>query len=149
MTEQHPEINRYILSNLRWYLAPKKHSRKKKFDTESFEICDNSGASYCATPNEIDFIPGTYKQFTSATINGISEGLKVAGCGSVSWIFQDDKRENIELIIEQVLHITSLLIRLIFPQQVAKTKMTRWWWLACRKGLSSFNFWRIQIHDKI
>ena len=59
----------------------------------------------CATPDEIDFIPDTYKHLTGVIINGISEGLKVAGSGSVSWIFQDDKKDNIEIIIEQVLHI--------------------------------------------
>ena len=34
--------------------------------------------------------------------------------------FQDDNRENIELVIERVIHIPGLTIRLIFPQQVAK-----------------------------
>ena len=34
--------------------------------------------------------------------------------------FQDDKKENIEIIIEQVLHITGFKIRLICPQQVIK-----------------------------
>ena len=57
---------------------------------------------------------------TNTTINGISEVIKVAGCGSASWIFQYDNKESIELIIEWVLHITGLPIRLIFPQQVAK-----------------------------
>ena len=57
---------------------------------------------------------------TVVTINGIAEGLKISGCGSVSWIFKDDKKDNIEIIIERVLHITGLPIRLIFPQQVAK-----------------------------
>ena len=57
---------------------------------------------------------------TGVKINGIAEGIKVAGYGSVSWIFQDDKKENIELIIEQVLHILGLPIRLIWSQQVTK-----------------------------
>ena len=59
---------------------------------------------------------------TGVTINGFDEGLKVAGCGSVSWIFLDDKKESIEIIIEQVLHIPGLPVRIIFPQQVAKQK---------------------------
>ena len=74
----------------------------------------------CATPDETDFIPGTYKKITGVTINGIAEGLKDAGFELVSWIFQDDKKKNIELIIEQVLHITGLPIWIIYPQQVAK-----------------------------
>ena len=93
---------------------------QKKFYTESFNICANYGASSCATINEINFIPGSYKHLTGVTINGIYEGLKVSGCGSVSWIFQNDKKENIELIIEQVLYIIGLPIIILFPQKVAK-----------------------------
>ena len=57
---------------------------------------------------------------TGVSINNIDEGLNVEGCGSVSLIFEDDKKENIEIIIERVLHIPGLPIRLICPQQVAK-----------------------------
>ena len=34
--------------------------------------------------------------------------------------FQDDNKENIEIIIEQVIHIPGLTILLICPQQVTK-----------------------------
>ena len=120
MMTRHSEINRDLLTNLPCYLATKKHWRKIKFATNSFGLFANSVASYCATPDEINFIPGTYKHSTSITINGISEGLKFSGCVSVSWGFQDDKKENIEIIIERVFRIPGLPIRLIFPQQVAK-----------------------------
>ena len=109
MTKRNPEINRYLLSNLRCYLAPEKHWRKN-FDTDSFEICANSGASSCATHDEIYFIPGTYKHFTGIKIYDISEVLKVPGYGSVSWIFQYNKKETIDISIEEVLPI-----RLICP----------------------------------
>ena len=99
MTKQHPELNQKILSNFRCYLAPKKHQREKRFDTDSFEISANSGASSCATADEIYSKLGTYKHLTGVKINGIAEGIKVAGYGSVSWIFQDDKKEYIELIV--------------------------------------------------
>ena len=120
MTKRHPKINRDLLSNLHCYIAPKKHWRKTKFDINSFKIFADSGASSCATSDEFDFIPGTYTDLTGVTINGIAERLKVTGCGSVSWIYQDYKKENIELIIEQVLRIPVFPIWLIFPQQVAK-----------------------------
>ena len=55
------------------------------------------------------------KNLNSVTINGIDEELKVADCRPVSWIFKDDKNDNIEIIIEQVLHITGLPIWTIFP----------------------------------
>ena len=84
------------------------------FDTNAFKICADSGAMSCATPDEIYFIPGTYKHFTGITINGIAEELKVSGCRPVIWIFRDDKRENIEIGIEQVLRIPGLPIWLIF-----------------------------------
>ena len=72
---------------------------EEKFDTDSIEIYDDSGALSCARPDEIDFISGTYKNLTRVTINAIIEGLKLAGCRSVSWIFQDDKKENIKIMI--------------------------------------------------
>ena len=83
----------------------------KKFDTDSFNICADFGASYFSTTDEIDFIPGTYKHLTGVTINSIAEGLKIMGCGSVSWIFQDDKKENIELITERVPRISVLIVQ--------------------------------------
>ena len=58
MTKGHPEINWDLLSFFCCHLSPKKHGRKK-FDTDSFDICANYNASSCATPNEIDLIPGT------------------------------------------------------------------------------------------
>ena len=97
-----------------------RNTGKTNFDTNSFKICADSSASSCATPDEIDYIPGTYKYLTNVKINGIYEGLKVAGCRLVNWIFQDDKEDNIELIIEGVIHIPGLRIRLIFIKQVEK-----------------------------
>ena len=118
MTTQHPEINQENLSNLRCYLAPKKNWIYTMFDTKYFQICANSCASSFATRDKIYFIPGTYNYLNGVTINGIAGGIKVAGYVSVSWILQYDKKENIEIIIEQVLHIPGLTIWLIFPQQV-------------------------------
>ena len=69
------------------------------FDTHHFNNCANSGASSCATTDKIDFITGIYKHMTAVTINRVDVGLKVKGCRSVCWILQDDKRENIEIII--------------------------------------------------
>ena len=120
MTTRHPEMNNELLSHLQCYLAPKQHWKKIMFDTDSFEVCADSGASSSSTQDKNDFIPGTYKTLDGVTINGIASGLNVEGYGSVSWVFKDDKNENIELIIEKVLHIPGLPIRLICPQQVAK-----------------------------
>ena len=84
-----------LLSNLHCYLDPNKYRRKIKVETDSFGICADSGASSCATPDQIYFIPGTYRHFNVVKINWIAEELKVAGCGSVSWILQYDKKDNI------------------------------------------------------
>ena len=139
-TKQHSEINQNLLSNLCCYLAQKKHRREIVFDTDSFDICPNSRTSSCATPDEIDFIPGTYKNLTGITINGISEGIKVAGCRYVHWIFKDNKKENIELNIERILHIPGFPIRLISPPTGSKTNRTYWWCIAWRKIWSLLNF---------
>ena len=95
MTTQHPEINKDLLSKLCCYLAPKKHWIKTKFHIDAFEIFANSCASSCAPPDEIYFITGTCIIFTGVTIKSIAEGLKVAGCGSVSSIIQDDNKDHI------------------------------------------------------
>ena len=86
---------------------------------------------------------------TGLTINGIAEGLKVAGYGSVSWIFQDDKKENIEIIIERVLHIPGLPIRFNFPQQVAKKTGHIGDGLDTEEDETHLSFWRIKINYKI
>ena len=112
---------------------------RKKFDTDSFNICADYVASSCATPDEIAFISGTYKHLTGVTINGIAEGLKVAGCGSVTWILQDEKKEDIEIIIKHVLHIPELPIRLICPQKVENKQDTLV--MACiQKSMKLINF---------
>ena len=74
---------------------------EKKLDTDSFEICADYGASSCAAPNEIDFIPGTYKFLTGVTINVIAEGIKVTGCGSVSWILMITRRRILNLLLNK------------------------------------------------
>ena len=105
-------------------LSCSKETREtKKFDTDYFDICANYVASSCATPDEIDFIPGTYKHLTGMTINIISDRLKVAGCGSVSWVLRTIRRRILNLLLNKSLHIPGLPIRLIWPQQVAKQKL--------------------------
>ena len=94
--------------------------RNTILDIKSFEICVNSGASFCATPDETDFITSTNENLIGVPVIRISGGLKVVSCWSVSWIFQYDKKEHIELIIELFLHITGLPIRIICQQQVEK-----------------------------
>ena len=99
MTTGQKEINWYLLSNLRCYLTQKKNRRKTKFESDSFKICANSGASYCATPDEIYFIPGTYKHLTGVKISGISKGIKVAGCRPGSWIFKMTRRRILKWLL--------------------------------------------------
>ena len=116
------DIQKWIETSYQIYAAIllQRNIGENKFWYQSFHICANFGAWYCATPDKIYCIPDTYKYLTGLTINGISERIKAAGCGSFSWIFQDDKKENIEIIIEQVFHIPGLPIRIIFPQQVGE-----------------------------
>ena len=148
MRTQHPVINRDLLSNLCCYLAPKKHRRKTKFDTESIDTCAQYGALSYATPDETVFIPGTYKHLTGVTINRVAEGLKVSGYGSVGQIFQDNKKENIELIIEKCLYIPGLPIWIICPQQVAKQTGNFGDELHAEKDEVHLFFWELKFTTK-
>ena len=80
---------------------------------------------------------------TEITTNGIAAGLKVAVRVSDIWIFQDDKKDNIEIIIEKVLHIPGLTIRLICPQQVKNQKGYIGYDLHVEKDEGELIFWRI------
>ena len=53
------------------------------FDTDSFSIIIDSGASSTAIPHKSDFITDSSKPLQGITIHGIALGLKASGVGSV------------------------------------------------------------------
>ena len=85
------------------------------FNTDSYPLVIDSGASSSATPFKSDYIDSTYKTLEGVIISGIASGLKTASIGSVSYKIKDDNRNSIDLEINKVLHLEKLPIRLLSP----------------------------------
>ena len=86
------------------------------FDTDSFPIVIDSGASSSATPFKTDYIAGTYKILDGVVISGIASGLEAKGIGSVIYKIKDDNGIPIDLQIDKVLHLENLPTRILSPQ---------------------------------
>ena len=115
-----PLQNKIILDALMAYQAPRRRHKNVHFDSDSFDICVDTGASSTCTSSRDDFVPGSYVNLEGATINGIASGLTVAGYGTVRWVFHDDNHQPIDVEIDKVLHIPDVPTRLLSPQQLAK-----------------------------
>ena len=115
-----PLQNKIILDALMAYQAPRRPHKNVHFDSDSFDICVDTGASSTCTSSRDDFVPGSYVTVEGATINGIASGLTVAGYGTVRWVFHDDNYQPIDVEIDKVLHIPDVPTRLLSPQQLAK-----------------------------
>ena len=112
--------NKIFLNELRAYAAaPSKCNRSFHMDSDSFDVCIDSGASSTCTMNKDDFIPGTFHAIQGHSINGISSGLAVLGYGTVRWVVHDDNHDPIDLEIDRALLIQDLPLRLLSPQQLA------------------------------
>jgi hypothetical protein len=75
----------------------------------------DSGASCCVTPYIEDFIhqPTPIK---NTTLKGIAGGLTSLGRGTVQLKIHQDNKDNIILVIENVIYAPDFPIRLISPQ---------------------------------
>jgi hypothetical protein len=83
---------------------------------KSHTIID-SGASCCVTP----YIEGFIHQPTpiqNTTLNGIAGGLTYLGRGTVQLKIHQENKDNIILVIENVIYAPYCPIRLISPQQL-------------------------------
>ena len=92
---------------------------KTRFDSDSFDVCIDSGASSTCTMAMSDFIPGTYKSLSGKSISGITSSLPIEGYGSVNWTFRDDNGTTFKIFLKKVLYIPALTCRLLSPQQLA------------------------------
>jgi len=108
------EVNRSLLYTLSNGVT------HESFDSDSFQLIADCGASSTATFCYDDFIPGTYKSLQGVTISGIASGLKASGIGSVKYPIVDDNGSIIDLQIDRVLHLKGLPQRLLSPQQILK-----------------------------
>ena len=114
-----PLQNKILLHTLEAMQAPRKRQKNVHFDSDSFDICVDTGTSSTCTPSKEDVISDSYTPLTGATINGIVSGLPVAGYGTIRWVFHDDLNDPIDVEIEKVLHIPGVPTRLLSPQQFA------------------------------
>ena len=90
------------------------------FDSDSFPVALDSGASSTSTSNKEDFIPGTFAPLDGVSVLGIASGLNVSGYYTVSWNFYTIKGEVVTLKIEKVLHAPGLPSKLLSPQQTCQ-----------------------------
>ena len=101
-------------------MQPTKCSRTLHLDSDSFDICLDTGASSTCTMSQAAFIPGTYHKLHGSSISGISSGLTVLGYGTIRWVLYNDSQVPIDIEIDRVLLIRDLPMRLLSPQQLAK-----------------------------
>ena len=115
-----PLQNKIILNALMAYQAPRRWHKNIHFDSDSFDICVDTGASSTYTSSRNDFFPGSYVNLEGETVNSIASGLTVAGYGTIQWVFHDDNHHSINVEIDKVLHIPDVPTRLLSPQQLAR-----------------------------
>ena len=90
------------------------------FDSDSFPMVFNSGASSNSTSHKDNFVPGTFIPLSGVSVSGITLGLAVSGYGTISWKFYTIKGEVVTLAIEKALYIPGLPTRLISLQQICQ-----------------------------
>jgi hypothetical protein len=77
----------------------------------------DSGASCCVTPYIEDFMHQP-TPVQNTTLKGISGGLTALGRGNVQLKIHQEKKDNIILVIDNVIYAPDCPIRLIIPQQL-------------------------------
>ena len=73
------------------------HDPRIAFDTHSYPLIADSGASSMVTPFESNFIEGTHKKLTGGTILVIALGITALGIGSMLCQIKDNKKISIDL----------------------------------------------------
>lgn len=102
-------------------------SKVMRFDTDSYLLVVDPGASYSMTNNCNDYIPGTVEE-VHVPVDGVGTTVSRKR-GTVRWRIQDDDGKTFEFIIPGVYHLPTLSTRLFSPQhwaQVNKTKGGAW-----------------------
>jgi hypothetical protein len=84
---------------------------------ETSHVIIDSGASCCVTPYFEDFIHQP-TPIQNITLKGIVGGLTALGRGTVQLRINQENKENIILVIDNVIYTPECPIRLISPQQL-------------------------------
>ena len=125
--------NKILLNALQAHVAtPSRSTHTVYFNSNSFDVYINSGASSTCTMHRQDFIPGTFHSLSGYTINGISSALEVIGYGTIRWVIHDNNNVPIDVEIERSLLIKDLPMKLPY-----------WWWEIY------LDFWRLRPHDPV
>lgn len=90
------------------------------FDTDSFRIIVDTGASAAFTFCKQDFISFTP---LADKVKGLAT-LKIAGVGTVQYRVKNDQGETVNLTIDNCYYVPEMDIRLISPQQLTKQSTT-------------------------
>ena len=83
------------------------------FDTDSKEAIIDTGCSRTLTYDRKDFI--TYKE-TDGEVEGLGTH-KIIGTGTVKYTVLDDKGVKADIICKDAIHVPTLDVRLLSPQQ--------------------------------
>jgi len=89
-TRTKSEAHQYLHHLNAFQALPTKSGHNVFFDSDSFYICLDSGASTSCTMSMEDFIPDTYHKLSDVSITGISSALSVQGHGTVRDIRLED-----------------------------------------------------------
>jgi hypothetical protein len=84
----------------------------------------DSGASCCVTPYIEEFLHQP-RPIQNTTLNGIAGGLSALGRGTIQLKIHQDNKENIILIIYNVIYAPHCPIRLISPHQLHRQSKAR------------------------
>ena len=88
------------------------------FDSDSYPICIDTGASCCISNDLSHFVH--LDPIENVKVARIASGLAVKGMGIVKWTFMDDSGQVIDLPIKDCLYVPDVPMCLLSPQQVAQ-----------------------------
>ena len=94
--------------------AARQAPRFCRFDSDSYDLVVDSGASCCMTPYKKDFLPGTYEE-TTEPVHGLGAGTAI-GKGTVRFHIDDDNGKRHAFDVEETMHVPELPERLFCPQ---------------------------------
>ncbi len=113
--------------SLTWdqHLAYKAKSKRKKdprddlnFDSDSYQIMVDNGASYSISNNIDDFIEPPTK--IGPKIQGFAESLTTSLIGTVQWYITDDDGRTHSIILPNTNYVPTADIRMLSPQHWAQ-----------------------------
>jgi len=105
------------------YKAKSKHRKDPKddltFDSDSYQIMVDNGASYSISNNIDDFIEPPTK--IGPKIQGFAGSLTTSLIGTVQWYITDDNGRTQSIILPNTSYVPTADIRILSPQHWAQT----------------------------